>query len=405
MSRTTLSGRLYEIRPMGKRLAFAVLRCPDREYLCVFPGRPRIAEESVVRLTGTLRATTKSRKFSEEIVVDDYEVTGENTSTTTARMRQLPYSREILTEQHVHMRLPEVHRRLLTKWTAIKAVRDLMENEKYVEVQSPRIVGHMADGPTMKFKVDFFGQEAYLTLSNLLFHTAFAAGDFSSVFEISPLFRADINHSSQHLSEFLILEATAAYRNRDDMIALSDRIVRTVCAHTGAPVADRHLEDVPVVTYEEVLAITAKDEECAPLTRGNRIKRYHARSVARHLGRTLFWVIDMPAAHKAFFSSTRHERLGGNEVEVANDFRLYWDEVDIIDGGERVTSPERLRQRMAEQQLDAEHFGYYLSVLESGLPPLTGFGLGIDRLMAKCMGLGNTRQLVPFPRFVDHLEP
>ncbi|MFF4806494.1 amino acid--tRNA ligase-related protein [Streptomyces sp. NPDC001351] len=404
MPPTTLTGRLFQIRPMGKRLAFAVLRCLDQEYLCVFPGRPDIAEESIVRITGMLRPAEKSRKFAEEIHVDDVQVLAENTSTTTmARLRQLPYSRDILSDQHVYMRLPEVRERLLKKWTAIKAVRDLMEDERYVEVQSPRIVGSMADGPTMKFKVDFFGREAYLSLSNLLFHTAFVAGDFSSVFEISPLFRADINHSSQHLSEFLILEVTAAHRGRDDMIALSDRIVRRVCAHTDAPLPDEHLADIPVVTYEDVVAITTKSEDHAPLQRGDRIKPYHARTVARHLNRPLFWVVDMPAHHKAFFSSTRYDPLVG--TEVANDFRLYWDEVGIIDGGERVTSPQRLLERMAEQRLDPVRFDYYVKVVKSGLPPFTGLGLGIDRLMAKCMSLANIRQVVPFPRFIDHLEP
>ncbi|GGV42808.1 amino acid--tRNA ligase-related protein [Streptomyces spectabilis] len=403
MSPTSLTGRLFAIRPLGKRLAFAELRCPDRTYLCVFPGRPDVTEESVVRVTGTLRPAERSRKFAEEIHVDGFDVLAANTVGTSARMRHLPYSRDILAEQHVHMRLPEVRDRLLKKWTAIKSVRDLMEEERYVEVQSPRIVGSMADGPTLKFKVDFFGREAYLTLSNLLYHTAFVAGDFTSVFEISPLFRADINHSSQHLSEFLILEVTAAHRGRDDMIGLSNRIVRRVCEHTGAPLPEGDLDDIPVVTYQDVLAITEKDEDCQDLRPGHRIKRYHARSVSRYLGRTLFWVVDMPARHKAFFSSTRHEPLAG--AEVANDFRLYWDEVDIIDGGERVTSPRRLLERMVEQNLDPEHFAYYVHVLRSGLPPLTGFGMGIDRLMAKCLGLGNTRQLVPFPRFIDHLEP
>ncbi|MEU2355474.1 amino acid--tRNA ligase-related protein [Streptomyces misionensis] len=403
MSPTTLTGRLFAIRPMGRRLAFAVLRCPDREYLCLFPGRPDIPEESVVRLTGTVLPAERSRKYSHEIHVDAYEVCAENTATTSAALRRLPYTREILTQQHIHMRLPEVRERFLKKWTAIKAVRDLMERENYVEVQSPRIVGHMADGPTMKFKVDFFGQDAFLTLSNLLFHTAFVAGDFPSVFEISPLFRADLNHSSQHLSEFLILEVTAAHKGRDDMIALCDRIVRRICEHTGAPVSDAQLTDIPVIRHADLVAISAKDDEHPPLRPDGRIKRYHARAAARHLNRPLFWVVDMPARHKAFFSSTRYEPSAG--AEVANDFRLYWDEVDIIDGGERVTSPQRLRQRMAEQNLDPAHFDYYLNVLESGLPPFAGFGLGIDRLMARCLGLGNTRQLVPFPRFVGHLEP
>ncbi|MFI9331103.1 amino acid--tRNA ligase-related protein [Kitasatospora sp. NPDC052868] len=402
MSQIVLTGRIFSIRPMGKRLAFATLRCPDREYLCVFPGRPAIAEESVVRVVGTAKLSEKSRKFSEEVHVESFEVVAENRSIASSRLRQMPYGKEILPDQHVYMRLPEVRDRLLKKWTAIKAIRDLMAAEQYVEVQSPRLVGRMTDGPTMKFKVDFFGQEAYLSLSNLLFHTAFAAGDFASVFEISPLFRADINHSSQHLSEFLILEATSAYRNRADMMDLSNRIVRSVCAHTEARLPESHLADIPVVTYDEICAITAKSD-CAPLVRGGKIKRYHANAVARHLDRTLFWAVDLPAEHKAFFSSTRYEPAVG--AQVANDFRLYWNEVDIVDGGERVIEPARLRERMSEQNLDPEHFSYYLNVLEGGVPPLTGFGLGIERLLTKCLDLGNIRQVVPFPRFVGHLEP
>ncbi|MFF3672959.1 amino acid--tRNA ligase-related protein [Streptomyces sp. NPDC002120] len=402
MHQVTLTGRLFGVRAMGKRLAFATLRCPDKEYLCVFQGRPEAPEESIVRITGQVKPSEKSKKFAEELHVSLVEVISANSSISTAQLKQVAYNKDILPNQHIYMRLPETRDRLLKKWTAIKAIRDLMAAESYVEVQSPRIVGRMTDGPTMKFKVDFFGRDAYLTLSNLLFHTAFTAGDFSSVFEISPLFRADINHSSQHLSEFLILEATSAYRGREEMMELSNRVVRMVCGHTDAQLADKHLADIPVVTYEEMCAITEK-YDCSPLVRGGRIKRYHAEAVGRHLGRKLFWAVDLPAKHKAFFSSTRYEPTA--DAHVANDFRLYWDEVDLIDGGERVTDPARLLERLAEQSLDPQHFAYYLDVLKSGVPPLVGFGMGIDRLMVKCLNLSNVRQVVPFPRFVGHFEP
>ncbi|GAA2106882.1 hypothetical protein GCM10009759_45530 [Kitasatospora saccharophila] len=402
MSHVELVGRLFHLRPLGKFLCLATLRCADAEYLCVFSGKPEIAAESIVSITGTLRPSQSSKQFEQEVEVSSYRTIAAGGPVTTAQLKQVPYSKAVLPHQHVYMRLPEVRQRLLDKWTAIKKIRDLMAGEDFVEVQSPRIVGGMADGATMKFKVDFFGTEANLSLSNLLFHTAFVAADFTSVFEVAPLFRADLNFSSQHLSEFLILEATAAYRTREDMMRLSDQIVRSVCGMTGAHIDEAHLVDIPTLTYDEVCAITERSD-IAPLVRGNRIKRYHARAVSEHLNRTLFWVVDMPAEHKAFFSSTRYEPIV--DVQVADDFRLYWQEIDIVDGGERVIDPRRLRERLAEQRLDPAHFAYYLDVLESGVPPMTGFGLGIDRLLTKAMGLGNIRQLVPFPRFVGHLEP
>ncbi|MFI6761052.1 amino acid--tRNA ligase-related protein [Micromonospora sp. NPDC050417] len=402
MSQVSLTGRVYGLRPMGKRLCFGTLRCPEGEYFCVFPGRPDFPAESVVQVHGTLRPSERSRQFAQELSVESYALVSAGGTLTSAQLKQVPYSKAVLPNQHVYMRLPEVRRRLLHKWNAIRDIRDLMAGESFVEVQSPRIVGGMADGATMKFKVDFFGTPASLSLSNLLFHTAFVAADFSSVFEVAPLFRADLNYSSQHLSEFLILEATAAYRSRRDMMRLSDRVVRSVCAGVDSHIPEKHLDDIPTVTYHEVCAITAR-ADTAPLRPGGKIKRYHAQAVAEHLDRTLFWVVDLPAEHKAFFSSTRYEPTV--DADVADDFRLYWEEIDIVDGGERVTDPHRLRERLAEQHLDPDHFSYYLEVLNSGVPPLTGFGLGIERLLAKAMGLDNIRQLVPFPRFVGHLEP
>ncbi|MFI7673189.1 amino acid--tRNA ligase-related protein [Actinophytocola sp. NPDC049390] len=403
MSQTSITGRLYSIRAMGKHLTFATLRCPDREYLCVFSERLKVRAESIVRVTGETRPSTGSRAFDDEIAVESYEVVAENRTIASTRLAGQPYSKAVLPDQHVYMRLPEVRARLLAKWSAVRRIRDVLTEQRFVEVQSPRIVGRMTDGPTMKFKLDYFGRDAYLSLSNLLFHTAFVAGDFTSVFEVSPLFRADVNHSSQHLSEFLILEATAAYRSREDMMRLSEDVVRAVCEDCGGGgLPAGHLDDIPVVTYEELRKIVSR-ADCAPVAPGTRIKRYHAEAVATHLDRTLFWVVDMPAKHKAFFSSTRHDPATG--TDVANDFRLYWREIDIVDGGERVTSPERLRERLAEQDLDPAHFGYYLDVLAGGVPPLTGLGLGIERLLAKALGIGNIRQLVPFPRYVDHFEP
>ncbi|GGN29597.1 hypothetical protein GCM10011609_86760 [Lentzea pudingi] len=403
MSSTSVTGRLYGIRTVGSHLSFATLRCLDQEYLCVFSERLKVRAESIVRVTGELRPSIASRTFEHEIAVESYDVVAENRTITSTQLAGRPYSKAILPKQHVYMRLPEVRERLMAKWMAVQRIRDLLATQRFVEVQSPRIVGRMTDGPTMKFKLDYFGQEAYLSLSNLLFHTAFVAGDFTSVFEIAPLFRADVNHSSQHLSEFLILEITAAYRSREDMMRLSEDVVRAVCdCCGGGGLPDRDLADVPVVTYEEVRKIVSL-ADCAPVQPGARLKRYHADAVAASLNRTLFWVIDMPAKHKAFFSSTRHDPVV--DAEVANDFRLYWREIDIVDGGERVTDPRRLRERLADQNLESEHFGYYLDVLDGGVPAMTGLGLGIERLIAKALGLGNIRQLVPFPRFVDHFEP
>jgi aspartyl/asparaginyl-tRNA synthetase len=402
MSHTSLSGRVYGLRRLGKRLCLGTLRGPERDYLCVFPGSPDFPAESVVRVHGDLRPTAHSKQFTEEICVESYEVLASGGELNSGQLKQVPYSSAVLDRQHVYMRLPEVRKRLLNKWTAIKEIRDLMAADQYVEVQSPRIVGGMADGATMKFKVDFFGTEANLSLSNLLFHTSFVAADFTSVFEIAPLFRADLNDSSQHLSEFLILEATAAYQGREQMMGLADRIVRRVCEHTGAALDDRHLTDIPVITHREIVRITDR-ADVPTLHRDGRIKRYHAKAAAEHLGRHLFWVVDMPAKEKAFFSSTRYDAAAG--AEVADDFRLYWDEIDLVDGGERVTDPTRLLERLEEHHLDPAHFAYYVEVLRSGVPPLTGFGLGIERLLTKAMDLGNIRQLVPFPRFVGHLEP
>ncbi len=406
MTLGTLTGRLFDVRSMGKRLAFGTLRTPTGEVQCVFDSAPDVPAESIVEVTGEVGPAPASTRFATEVKVSDWRLVAANHSPVgTRQLKDRPYSKEILPLQHVYMRLPEVQRHYRAKWTATKLIRDLLTEQDYLEVQSPRIVGSMADGATGKFKVDFFGQQAFLSLSNLLFHTAFVAGDFDSIFEVSPLFRADENRSSQHVSEFWILEVTAAYRTREDLMALADGVVARLCRHAdpeAAVVSDRALTDIPVLTYREVCRITERgDGPTLPV--GTRIKRYHATQVVEHLGRPLFWVVDMPAAHKAFFSSTRTDE--GSDLEVANDFRLFFDEIDVVDGGERITDADRALARLGEHGLDPANFDYYLDVLRSGVPPLTGFGLGIERLLCKAMGLENIRQLVPFPRFMGHLEP
>lgn len=398
----TLSGRAVRIRSVGKNLTFVTIRSLDGDHLCVFSRRPDVQLESILEVSGEVKASEKSHDHEYELVVDSFSVVSENRSVSSSHFNGMPYGKSMLPLQHVYMRRPEIRSIFEKKWAAIAALRQLLSGDDFFEVQSPRIVGKMADGPTLKFKLDFFGSDAYLSLSNLLYHTAFIAGGFDSVFEVSPLFRADMSKGSNHLSEFLILEVSAAYRSREDLMDLSNRLVKEVCSVVDSALDPSELRDIPVVTYRTVCEITERSQG-STLRQGERIKREHAMLVSESLGRKLFWVTDMPAAHKAFFSSTRPSQ--NNLADVANDFRLFWDGIDIVDGGERVHDSGRLRERLLEQGLDPSHFEYYLDVMDSAVPPFTGFGLGIERLLAKALMLPNIRQLVAFPRFVGHHVP
>ncbi len=264
---------------------------------------------------------------------------------------------------------------------------------------------------------DFFGGEAYLTVSGQLAVESHCLS-MSKVYTFGPTFRAENSHTSRHLAEFWMVEPEVAFADLNDNAVLAERLLRFVIAQVLEHCADdmtffqqridntvlsrlQGIVDSPFerISYTEAISIL---ENCGqsfeyPVSWGIDMASEHERYLAeQHIGRPVV-VTDYPADIKAFYM-----RLNDDGKTVAAMDVLAPGIGEIIGGSQREERLDVLDSRMDAQL--REDLWWYRDLRRYGTVPHAGFGLGFDRLLAYVTGMENVRDVIPFPRTPGHAE-
>jgi asparaginyl-tRNA synthetase len=270
---------------------------------------------------------------------------------------------------------------------------------------------HRPDGGIDHDK-DFFGREAYLTVSGQLNVECYCLA-LSKVYTFGPTFRAENSNTSRHLAEFWMIEPEVAFADLDDLADLAEsflkavvrevlerceddmaffdkRIDDTVLARLGALVDSRFER----LDYGEAIAIlerSGRDFEF-PVAWGKDLQSEHERYLTEeHVGRPVV-VMNYPKEIKAFYM-----RLNDDERTVAALDVLAPGIGEVIGGSQREERLEVLDARLAGQGLSDELW-WYRDLRRYGTVPHSGFGLGFERLISYVTGMANVRDVIPFPR-------
>lgn len=260
---------------------------------------------------------------------------------------------------------------------------------------------------------DFFGGPAYLTVSGQL-EAEIMAMAFSNVYTFGPTFRAENSNTSRHLAEFWMVEPEMAFcdlqGNMDlaeaflkhvfkfvleacpeDMEFFNQRIDNSVLA-TADNIINNEFERI---TYTEAIALLEK-ADCPfeyPVSWGLDLQSEHERYLAEQLFKKPVIVTDYPVEIKAFYM-----RLNDDEKTVRAMDILAPKIGEIIGGSQREERLEILERRILNQGLKPEDLWWYLDLRRYGTVPHAGFGLGFERLVQFMTGMGNIRDVIPFPR-------
>jgi len=263
------------------------------------------------------------------------------------------------------------------------------------------------------YSQDFFGGPAYLTVSGQL-EAEIMAMAFSNVYTFGPTFRAENSNTSRHLAEFWMVEPEMAFcdlrGNMDlaeaflkhifkyvletcpeDMEFFNQRIDNSVLA-TADNIINSEFERI---TYTEAIALLEKANSPFeyPVKWGLDLQSEHERYLAEQLFKKPVIVTDYPVEIKAFYM-----RLNENEKTVSAMDVLAPKIGEIIGGSQREERLEVLERRMQSQGLNPEDLWWYLDLRRYGTVPHAGFGLGFERLVQFMTGMGNIRDVIPFPR-------
>jgi asparaginyl-tRNA synthetase len=268
-------------------------------------------------------------------------------------------------------------------------------------------------GGTIDFAQDFFGRETFLTVSGQLNVETYCMA-MSKVYTFGPTFRAENSNTSRHLAEFWMIEPEIAFaaladnatlaeallkhifrtvlsERPDDMAFFEERIEKGVIAKLQGIVDSEFVR----MDYTEAIRVLeqSKHKFEFPVHWGIDLQSEHERYISEnHAGKPVI-LMNYPKEIKAFYM-----RMNDDGKTVAAMDVLAPGIGEIIGGSQREERLGVLDSRMADAGMDRDHYGWYRDLRRYGTVPHAGFGLGFERTVAYATGLGNVRDVIPFPR-------
>ena len=269
------------------------------------------------------------------------------------------------------------------------------------------------------YEQDFFGKEAFLTVTGQLHVEAFAMA-FRDVYTFGPAFRAENSNTTRHAAEFWMIEPEIAFADLEDDMILAENMLKYVIRYVmeNAPeemnffnsFVDKGLidrlnnvvnSDFARVTYTEAIEILEKhnDKFEYKVSWGADLQTEHERYLTEEIYKRPVFVTDYPKEIKAFYMKMNDD----NKTVAAVDC-LVPGIGEIIGGSQREDDYDKLVARMKELGLKEEDYGFYLDLRKYGSTRHAGFGLGFERCIMYLTGMSNIRDVIPFPRTVNNCE-
>ena len=404
-------GWVVDLRKLGK-MAFLTVRDVTGMCQVIVKGDSMsllegLNRQSVVRILGKIQAS-KAKDF-------DFEVSATEIQVLAKAEYPLPIDPIGRLESDIDNRLNSRALDMRNQKTAsifklrskvLASIRETLIKRKFIEINTPKIIGSASEGGADLFGLDYFGQKAYLAQSPQLYKEQMTIG-LERVFEISSFYRAEKSHTGRHLSEFTSVDIEAAMMDYTDVMDVLESIVVDVFKNTSENCKTEQQEigyeiKVPDSPFERVTYTQALEELSSmdiKIEFGEDLQDSHLRSLGeKHPG--FFFLTDWPMKLKPFYI---HEK--DDDPKLSRSFDLQYGYLELSSGGRRLHDPEQLRSRLKEQDLDPTSFEEHLKTFGWGMPPHSGWGMGLDRLMTVLIGIDNVREVVLYPRDPDRLKP
>jgi asparaginyl-tRNA synthetase len=268
-------------------------------------------------------------------------------------------------------------------------------------------------GPAVDYSHDFFHRPAYLTVSGQLNAEIFACA-LGKVYTFGPTFRAENSNTSRHLAEFWMVEPEMAFFELEDNMRLAEdflkRIFRDVLAHCGDeleffkqridPTVIDTLQaivgsDFVRLSYTDAIGVLERSGQKFefPVSWGVDLQAEHERYLTEHEFRRPVILYDYPRGIKAFYMRANDDGRTVRAMDI-----LVPKVGEIIGGSQREERLDVLEARLREMNLDPASYWWYLDLRRYGTVPHSGFGLGLERVLQFVTGMGNIRDVIPFPR-------
>ena len=380
---------------------------------------------AAVIVTGTLVATPQAKQPF-EIQADTVEVEG--ASAPDYPLQKKRHSFEYLrTIAHLRPRTNTFQAVFRVRSLTAYAIHKFFQERGFVYVHTPLITGSDCEGAGEMFQVttmdlnnvpknedgsvdyskDFFGKETSLTVSGQLNGETYAQA-FRNIYTFGPTFRAENSNTTRHAAEFWMIEPEMAFADLDDDMFVAEAMLKYVINYVleNAPEEMNFFNSfVDKGLLERLHNVVSSDFARVTYTEAVELLEKHNDKFEYKVT----WGTDLQTEHERYLTEEVFKRpvfmkLNDDGKTVAAVDCLVPGIGEIIGGSQREDDYDKLKARMDELGLKEEDYKFYMDLRKYGSTRHAGFGLGFERCVMYLTGMGNIRDVIPFPRTVNNCE-
>ncbi len=402
-----------------------------------FKDLAKLSVGAAVIVTGVLVATPDAKQPFE---IQAQDILIEGGCSQDFPLQKKRHSFEYLrTMTHLRPRTNTFQAVFRIRSLAAYAIHKFFQERDFVYVHTPLITGSDCEGAGEMFQVttldlnniphlengevdyskDFFSKPANLTVSGQLNGETYAMA-FKNIYTFGPTFRAENSNTTRHAAEFWMIEPEIAFADLNDDMVLAENMIKFIINYCleNAPLEidffnnfiDKNLKErlqhvvnskFGRVTYTEAIKLLEEhnDRFEYKVSWGVDLQTEHERYLTEEIFKRPVFVTDYPKEIKAFYMKLNED----NKTVAAMDC-LVPGIGEIIGGSQREDNYDTLLERMKECHLNPEDYKFYTDLRKYGSTRHAGFGLGFERLIMYLTGMGNIRDVIPFPRTVNNCE-
>jgi len=294
-----------------------------------------------------------------------------------------------------------------------RAYRAFLDSEGFIEFQAPKLIGDDAEGGANVFTVPYFNDKVAHLGTSPQFYKQIMVGVLERVYAIGNVYRAEKHSTTRHLNEYTSMDVEMGFlKDHRDLMELETRLMHALIKHLektcaqefktlGAtlPIAPK---EFPVLKLREALELiykeTGRDNRNEPDLEPED-ERWLSEWAAKEKGSDYIFITHYPVAKRPMYTMEDSEDPG-----YTKSFDLLFRGVEITTGGQRRHEYENLIEGIKMKGLDPEKFSYYLQAFKYGMPPHGGWGMGLERLTQKMLGLANVKEATLFPRDINRID-
>ena len=414
-----LRGCIHHIRDMAE-FAFVILRRYDGTVQCVLErGKAGVSAQELS--DGMCVAVTGSVAFDEraphgfEVRVEGLRVLSRPAGALEVPVHKFKLGLGLESDLNVRpVSLRNLRKRAVFKIQEgiVRGFREFLHGEGFTEIHSPKIVKVGAEGGANIFKLDYFGQKAFLAQSPQ-FYKQTMVGVFDRVFEVGPVFRAEKHATTRHLNEYTSMDCEMGYiYSFTDVMEMETAMLQHVMQVLKTEYAPQlellsvelpNVESIPLVPF-------VKAKEMVAEKYNRRIRDPHdlepeeeqliGQLFKEEYGADFVFVTHYPTKKRPFYAMDDPD-----DPKHTLSFDLLFRGMEVTTGGQRIHDYAMQVEKMERLHMDVADFESYLLAHKNGLPPHGGLGIGLERLTMKLIGENNIREATLFPRDINRLIP